>query len=105
MEGATSNLFMVKNGTLITHPQGPKILPGVTREVLLRCAKSAGIPFEERAMTLEEAKESQEVFVTSSTRELVWISKWDNVTISKSCGPVTKRLHIEYRKEISRAIP
>lgn len=100
-EGSSSNVFMVKNGTLITHPVGAKVLPGVTRDVLLRCAKTLKIPLEERALSLEDAKRAQEVFITSSTRELVWVSKWDGTKIASECGTVTKRLHVEYRKCIA----
>ena len=92
------------NGTLITHPVGAKVLPGVTRDVLLRCAKTLKIPVEERALSLDDAKRSQEVFITSSTRELVWVSKWDGTQIAKSCGTVTKRLHKEYRKCIADSL-
>ncbi len=104
-EGSSSNLFMVSQGKLITHPQGPKILPGVTRDVLLDCARALGIPVEERAMKLDEAKRAQEVFVTSSTRELVWVCRWDDTQIcaNGACGPITLRLHEEYRKRVALA--
>jgi D-alanine transaminase len=104
-EGSTSNIFMVSNGTLITPPLGPKILPGVTREVLLKCAKSAGVPVQERQISLDEAQRCDEVFITSSTRELVWASRWDQVFIGDgTCGPMTHRLHNAYRKCVQESL-
>lgn len=100
-EGAASNLFMVAQGKLITHPLGPKVLPGVTRDVLLDCAKTLGIPVEEKPMKLDDAKRADDIFITSSTRELVWVSRWDGVAIGTGrAGPVTLRLHEEYRRRV-----
>jgi D-alanine transaminase len=101
-EGSASNLFMVQSGRLITHPIGEKVLPGVTRDVLLDCAKSLGIPVEERAMPLPDAKRSDEVFITSSTRELVWVNRWDGETIADgNCGKICCKLHEEYRRRVN----
>ena len=103
-EGSSSNLFMVSGGRLITHPLGPKVLAGITRDVLLECATALGIPVEERPMKLEDAKQADEVFITSSTRELVWVLKWDDAPIGKgACGPVTRALHEEYRRRVKLA--
>src|SRR5215217_3811480 len=55
-ECSASNLFAVIGGRLVTCPIGPKVLPGITRKVLLELAGELGIPVEERAMTLAEAK-------------------------------------------------
>jgi D-alanine transaminase len=104
-EGASSNLFVVINGKLVTHPQGPKILPGITRDIVLDIAGRIGIAAEERPVKLDDAKRAQEVFVTSSTRELVWVSRWDDARIgSGTCGPITARLHQEYRNRIAAAV-
>lgn len=103
-EGTSSNLFMVHEGKLITHPLGNRILPGVTRAVLLECAQALGITVEERAIKVEEARHCDEVFITSSTREIVWASNWDDVRIGDgSCGPVAKKLHDAYRKRVRAA--
>lgn len=103
-EGTTSNIFVVLRGKLITHPLGPKVLPGVTRDVLIECARSLGMEVQERGILLEEAKRSEEVFVTSSTRELVWASRWDEATIGDgSCGPVATKLHEAYRARVIAA--
>jgi D-alanine transaminase len=103
-EGASSNLFVVKGGSLVTHPLGAKILPGVTRDMLLDCARKIGVKVEERAVKLEEATRADEVFVTSATREIMWVSKWDGKAVGgEICGPVTRKLHEEYRSRVKSA--
>jgi D-alanine transaminase len=100
-EGSSSNLFMVNKGVLITAPLGPKILPGITRDVLLECAKTISVSVEERAMKLEEAKRCEEVFITSSTRELVPVSRWDDTKIGDGkFGPITSKLHQVYQQRV-----
>ncbi|HEX4124733.1 MAG TPA: aminotransferase class IV [Tepidisphaeraceae bacterium] len=93
-ECAASNLFAIRNGRLCTHPVGPKVLPGITRQILLELAPSLGIPVEERPLTESEAREAEELFITSTTRELSWVSHWNDHPISPShCGPLTLKLH------------
>lgn len=101
-EGASSNLFMVIGRRLVTHPLGNKVLPGVTRELLLDCARAAGIPADESRVKLEDARRADEVFITSATREVAWVSKWDDTMIGNgSIGDVTRRLHAAYRERIA----
>ncbi len=102
-EGTSSNLFMVRKNTLVTHPLGPRILAGVTREVLLDCAGSLGIDVLEKPTTLEDARRCDEVFITSSTREIVWVSSWDDVKIGDgTCGPIARKLHEAYRQRVKK---
>lgn len=104
MEGASSNIFAVIDEKLVTPPLGPKVLPGITRDVLLDCAREIGLAVEERPLKLDEARRAQEVFVTSSTREIAWVRQWDDTKIgSERCGPITMRLHQEYRRRVQQA--
>jgi D-alanine transaminase len=97
-EGATSNLFIVRDGRLITAPPGPKVLPGVTRLVLLRLAASLGIDVEHRPPTEAEALAADEVFIASTTREIHWVRQWDSQIIGDGrVGPITLRLHESFR--------
>ena len=92
-ECCATNLFAVVGGTLVTHPVGRKVLPGITRAVLLDLARDLGIGAEERPLPLEQARSADEVFITSTTREISWVGRWDDHTVSTACGPVTLRLH------------
>ncbi|CAN5637558.1 D-amino acid aminotransferase [soil metagenome] len=103
-ECTSSNLFAVIDGSLATHPIGPRVLPGVTRAVVIECANAIGIPVDERPLYIEEAKRSAEVFIASTTRHLVWIKSWDGTTVGDgACGPITRRLCDAFRRRIDLA--
>jgi branched-subunit amino acid aminotransferase/4-amino-4-deoxychorismate lyase len=103
-ECSASNIFIVKNEIVRTHPVGDKVLPGVTRVLLLRIASEMGIQLVEGPTDLTEAQAADEVFITSTTREISWVSQWDEREISPTCGPITRRLHEALRGMISKAI-
>jgi len=67
LEGTKANLFTVAKGILRTAPNGPRILPGVTRGAAIEAARRIGLAVEERAFTVEEMFASQEVFLASTT--------------------------------------
>jgi D-alanine transaminase len=104
-ECSTSNLFAVIGGKLVTHPIGTKVLPGITRAVLLEVAEEIGIEVDERAIGEDEAAWAQELFITSTTREISWVSRWNDIYIGKGrCGPVTMKLHRALRERIARGL-
>jgi D-alanine transaminase len=105
-ECATSNLFAVINGRLITHPVGPNVLPGITRLVVLRCAAELGITVEERPLTEAEALAADELFITSTSREVAWVATWNQKPVGPGrCGDVTARLHRAFRRSIPQSEP
>ena len=67
LEGTKANLFSVSKGVLRTAPNGPRILPGVTRAAAIEAARRIGLAVEERAFTVEEMYAAQEVFLASTT--------------------------------------
>lgn len=75
-EGASSNVFVVRGDTIVTPPLGPDILPGVTR-LLVELLERSHRPVSERAITLEELKSADEIWITSSTREVLAVTKLD----------------------------
>lgn len=102
-ECCASNIFMVGGGKVLTHPAGTKVLPGITRLVLKRIATQLGIEFVEEAVSLEQAVQSEEVFITSTTRELNWAKSWDGHTIGRGhCGATTRRLHEAYVRAVAK---
>lgn len=70
MEGTASNLFIVSNGLLITPPDSPELLPGITRDLVLELARDAGIPFAKATIGMPELETADEIWLTSSTREI-----------------------------------
>lgn len=100
-ECSASNLFIVRGGKVITHPVGPKVLPGITRLVLFQLAKQAGIEMVERPVRFDEAMAADEVFITSTTREISWVGAWDGRTVGGGqCGAVTRHLHEALRERV-----
>jgi len=74
-EAATSNVFLVINGKVLTPPLESGCLPGITREVIIGLASQARIPCETRTLTPEELSGADEVFLTSSIRGVMGISR------------------------------
>jgi D-alanine transaminase len=101
-ECSVSNFYALIKGALVTHPVGPKVLPGITRLVVLDCARQLGIPVQERAMTESEALSADEIFITSTTREIGWVSHWNNKQIAQHAGPLTDRLHHALRQRVTQ---
>lgn len=104
-EGAASNLFAVVNGKLVTHPVGPRVLPGITRAVLLQCAADLKIEVEERPLREEEAQHASELFITSTTREVSWVARWNDQNVGDGhCGRITAALHEALARRIKTDI-
>jgi D-alanine transaminase len=100
-ECSASNIFCVKRGSVYTHPVGPKVLPGITRLVVAQLCKQMNVPFVEAALTPREMQAAEEIFITSTTRELAWVREWDRKTVGGGkCGTLTKRLHEGYRDRV-----
>jgi D-alanine transaminase len=97
-EGAASNLFIVKNGLLITPPNGPALLPGITRDLIIELAANNAIPFREADITEAELFGADEIWLTSSTREISPVTRLDDTVISAGKpGPLWKRMIALYQ--------
>lgn len=93
-EGASCNAYIVtREGVLVTRSQDGSLVPGVTRERLLLLARAAGIPVEERAFTVEEAKAAAEAFLSGAMSMVKCVTHIDECAIGHAeVGPITKRL-------------
>jgi D-alanine transaminase len=92
-EGSVSNVMAVQSGTIITAPEGPRILSGVTRTVVLGLARQESIPIEERYLSVDSLYAADEVFLTGTTLEVLGVVRVDGKTIgSGRPGPITKAL-------------
>ena len=100
-EGSASNIFLVLKGTLVTPPKGPFILPGVTRDLALELARTHGLACEERTVTESELRSADELMLSSSTKELLPITRLDGKPVgSGKPGPLHARLHSLYQDYI-----
>jgi len=98
-ECASSNIFVVKDGVLITPPLSKYILPGIERQTTLNIARANNFPVREEDFSIEFLKAADEVFMTSTTKEVLPIKKVDDVELKNTPGPVTKalmKLFVEY---------
>ena len=101
-EGSGSNIFVVKNGSVIPPPQGPYILSGITREVVIEAARGTGIIVEERDLPANDLFLSDEVFITGSTIEVVPVVEIDNRLIGDGTpGKVTGIIIDHFRSLVS----
>lgn len=92
-EGASSNYFAVKDGVIYTAPTDHLILPGITRMWVLQLAHELGIPVKEQAFEVADLAQLDELFLTSSSREVQPIGQIDDIIIGQGgCGPITERL-------------
>jgi D-alanine transaminase len=97
-EGAASNLFIVQDGVVVTPPKGNDLLPGITRDLVLELAAEHGIPAEERAIPAEELREASEIWLTSSTREVLPVIDLNGAPVgSGEPGPVWRKMQAVYQ--------
>ena len=102
-DGITSNIYMVRNGTLLTPSHDAGIVEGITRGVLLDIALEMGVQVVEGLFDVGDIAEADEMFLTSSTREIVPIARVDGKPVGNGApGPVTLMLLREYRAAIER---
>ena len=97
-EASSSNVFIVKSNCIYTHPKGPNILPGITREKVIECAKINNFNVEESSFTKEQLMNADEVWISSSTREIIPITIIDGIQISDGfAGPIWSEVYDQYQ--------
>jgi len=98
IEGAASNLFIVKNGLLITPPNSNCLLPGVTRDLVIELAANNSIPYRETDIPADDLLQADEIWLTSSTREISPVIQLDNTAIGDGKpGPLWNKMIVLYR--------
>ena len=102
-EGGSTNAWIVTaEGGLVTRGPDERILAGITRQRLIELARAAGIPVEERAFTLEEAKGAREAFITSTTCFILPVSKIDDTVLGNGrAGTVSLALRRLYDDHVA----
>lgn len=98
IEASASNLFIIKDGVIHTPPKTAAILGGITRDLILELAREEGIPVREEDLPESLLGRADEVWVTSSTREIVPVTRIDGETVGEGVpGPVWRRMHLAYQ--------
>lgn len=97
-EGAASNIFVVKNGTLLAPPKDNLMLPGITYDVVLELAAANGIPHQVRKVLASEVSNADELLLTSSTKEVLAITQLDGKPVGTGKpGAMFAKLHELYQ--------
>jgi D-alanine transaminase len=93
-EGGSSSAFIItKDGRIVTRPLSNAILPGITRQAVMRLAQEGGLAIEERLFTVDEALDAAEAFYTSASAFVMPIVQLDGKPIGDGTpGPLAKRL-------------
>ena len=105
-EGTSSNVFAVIDGEVVTPPLSEKILPGVTRLLLLQVLRESGIPCTERLLQLDELLAAEEIWLTSTLRGLEPITELDGRKVGDgSPGPLWRQVEplLEQQRGVSPA--
>jgi D-alanine transaminase len=93
VEGSASNVFVVENGNILTPAKGPEMLPGITRDLVLELAQQHQLPCQETDISEARLREADEIWITSSTREIVPVTLLDGTAVGRGTpGPLWKTM-------------
>ena len=106
-EASASNVFIVKRGVIVSPPKSSLILPGITYDVVAELARASGVPLEFREIAEAEVRAADEIWVTSSSKEILAIVSLDGRRIGDGRpGPLFRRLYElyqEFKRKVMRA--
>ncbi|WP_159715050.1 branched-chain amino acid transaminase [Blochmannia endosymbiont of Camponotus nipponensis] len=92
-EGAGENLFEVKNNIILTPPCASSILPGITRDAIIKLASNIGLEVQEQILSRESLYVADEIFMSGTAAEITPVRSVDGIQVGTgTCGPVTKKL-------------
>jgi len=105
-EGSGENLFVVRQGTLMTAPLGNSVLPGITRDSVLRIARELDIPVVEQMIPREFLYIADELFFCGTAAEITPIRSVDKISVNQgAAGPITQRLQKEFFGMVNGNLP
>jgi D-alanine transaminase len=106
-EGSASNIFVVRDGVLLAPPKDNLMLPGITYDVILELAAAASLKTGVRRISEHEVRTAQELWLTSSTKEVLAITHLDGKPVADGRpGPLFRRmyrLYQDYKNTVMRA--
>jgi branched-chain amino acid aminotransferase len=101
-EGTADNVFVVRDGVLLTPPVSDGALEGITRAAVLELAAAGGIPSAERSLGTFDLYTAGECFLTGTGAELIPVREVDGRAVSACPGPVFRRLHAAFHDLVER---
>lgn len=98
-EASSSNVFIVRDGVLLAPPKDNFVLPGITYDVVLEIARAREFQVEVRAISEAEVRGADEIWVTSSTKEVLAVTTLDGKPVGDGRpGPLFRRMHALYQQ-------
>ncbi len=92
-EGSGENIFVIRNGKILTPPLGASVLPGITRDTVVKIAGQLDIPVVETIIPREMLYIADEVFFSGTAAEITPIRSVDRIVVGDGrCGPITQKL-------------
>lgn len=99
-ECTSANFFLVRTGRVLTPPLSSGCLPGVTRDVVMEIVPRLGLPFAEQNLTVPDLHDADEVFISSSTREVGGVAAIGDEMKFAAPGPVTEKLENAFQEYV-----
>ncbi len=107
-EGSSTNIFVVKGNVLLAPPKSHLILPGITYDVVIELARAHGMPIEVRPISESEVRSAEELWLSSSSKEVLAITRLDGKPVGNGKpGPLYRRMagYFESSKSTRSAAP
>jgi D-alanine transaminase len=103
-EASSSNVFVVKNGVVAAPPRDNLILMGITYDLVMQLARDGAVKLETRPVTEAEVRTADEIWLSSSTKEVLAVSTLDGKPVgSGKPGPIFRRMHQLYQEHKAKA--
>jgi D-alanine transaminase len=97
-EGSASSVFVVLDGVLLAPPQSHLVLPGITYDVVLELAQLHNLPHRVRPISAAELRGAEEIWITSSTKEVLAVTRLDGMPVGAGWpGPLYRRMQAAYQ--------
>jgi D-alanine transaminase len=98
-EASSSNVFIVRNGVVLTPPKDNLVLPGITYDVVLEIARAREFEVEVRDVTEADVRSAEEIWLTSSNKEVLAVTTLDGKPVGDGRpGPLFRRMHALYQQ-------
>jgi branched-chain amino acid aminotransferase len=105
-EGSGANLFVIKDGTVITNDKDASIVMGITRDSVIQIARDLGLPVKIRPISIADVREADELFFSGTAVEVTPIKSVDDRTLGDgSPGPITRRIQSTYFDAVHGRLP
>jgi D-alanine transaminase len=102
-EGSSSNVSIVVDGQIVTHPSNNLILNGISRQVMLKLCEQNNIPYVEKQYSIEDLMNADEVFLSGTTIEILPVIEIDGKNIGNGkTGAITKQLQELFTQEVEK---